>query len=77
VVLRQGIALTLMGVALGVFAALGATRLISTMILEVSPDDAPTFILVVAVLLFVALAACCIPAQSAMKVDPMVALRHE
>src|SRR5437763_2294682 len=56
--LRQGIALTLMGVALGIFAALGATRLISSMIFGVSPYDALTFIIVAAVLLFVALAAC-------------------
>jgi len=77
IVLRQGIALTLMGVALGVLAALGATRLISSMIFGVNPFDALTFIAVAAVLLFVALAACCIPARRAMKVDPMVALRYE
>jgi len=76
-VLRQGIALTLMGIVLGVFAALGATRLISSMIFGVSPYDALTFIIVAAVLLFVALAACYIPARRAMKVDPMVALRYE
>ena len=76
-VLRQGIALTLMGVALGVFAALGATRLISSMIFGVSPYDALTFIIVAAVLLLVALAACYIPARRAAHVDPMVALRHE
>jgi len=74
---RQGIALTLMGVALGVFVALGATQLISSMIFGVSPYDALTFILVAAVLLFVALAACYIPGQRAMKIDPMAALRYE
>jgi macrolide transport system ATP-binding/permease protein len=76
-VLRQGITPTLMGVALGVFAALGATQLISSMIFGVSPYDALTFIIVAAVLLFVALAACYIPARRATKVDPMVALRYE
>jgi len=76
-VLRQGATLTLMGVALGVVAALGATRLISSMIFGVSSYDPLTFIVVAAILLLVALMACYIPARRAMKVDPMVALRYE
>jgi ABC-type antimicrobial peptide transport system permease subunit len=63
--------------AFGVLAAFGATRLVSSMIFGVSPYDALTFIIVASVLLFVALAACYIPARRAMKVDPMVALRYE
>jgi predicted permease len=76
-VIRQGITLTLMGVAIGVFAALGVTRLISSMIFGVTPYDPLTFIAVAVVLLAVAFLACYIPARRAMLVDPMVALRYE
>src|SRR5690348_2874234 len=76
-ILRRGIFITLIGVALGVLAALGATRLIASMIFGVSPYDVLTFTAVAAILAIVALAACYIPARRAMKVDPMVALRYE
>jgi putative ABC transport system permease protein len=76
-VLRQGITLTLIGAAFGVVATLGATRLISSMIFGVSPDEPLTFVAVAAILSIVALLACYIPARRAMKVDPMVALRYE
>jgi predicted permease len=76
-VLRQGIALTLIGVAFGVVATLGATRLISSMIFGVSPYDPLTFVAVAVILSIVALLACYIPARRAMKVAPMVALRYE
>src|SRR5438067_1089749 len=76
-VLRQGITLTLIGVAFGVVATFGATRLISSMIFGVSPYDPLTFVAVAAILSIVALLACYIPARCAMKVDPMVALRYE
>jgi predicted permease len=76
-VLRQGITLTLIGVAFGVVATFGATRLISSMIFGVSPYDPLTFVAVAAILSIVALLACYIPARRAMKIDPMVALRYE
>jgi predicted permease len=76
-VLRQGITLTLIGVAFGVVATLGGTRLVSSMIFGVSPYDPLTFVAVAAILSIVALLACYIPARRAMKVDPMVALRYE
>jgi macrolide transport system ATP-binding/permease protein len=76
-VLRQGITLTLIGVAFGVVATFGATRLISSMIFGVSPYDPLTFVAVAAILSIVALLACYIPARRAMKVDPMMALRYE
>ena len=76
-VVRQGITLTLIGLALGVVVALGVTRLITSMIFGVKPYDPLTFIAVAAVLVVVALFACYIPARRAMKVDPIVALRYE
>jgi predicted permease len=76
-VIRQGITLTLIGIAIGVLAALGATRLIASMIYGVTPYDLLTFLAVAAILSIVALAACYIPARRAMRVDPMIALRYE
>jgi predicted permease len=76
-VIRQGLALTLIGVVVGIIAALGVTRLISSMIYGVTPYDPLTFTMVAIVLVAVALLACYIPARRAMKVDPMVALRYE
>jgi predicted permease len=76
-IVRQGIMLTLIGVALGAVAALGVTRLISSMIYGVTPYDPVTFVAVAAILVIVAMAACYIPARRAMRVDPMVALRYE
>ena len=73
----QGITLTLFGVAIGVAGALGITRLISSMIFGVAPYDPLTFVAVAAILGAVALLACYIPARRAMRVDPLVALRHE
>lgn len=76
-VIRQGLTLTLIGVAIGIVAALGVTRLISSMIYGVTPYDPVTFVLVAVVLVAVALLACYIPARRAMRTDPMVALRYE
>jgi predicted permease len=76
-VIRQGVLLTLLGVAIGLAAAPAVTRLISSMIFGVTPYDPLTFVAVAAILVIVALAACYIPAQRAMRVDPLVALRHE
>jgi len=75
-VIPQGITLTLIGIAIGVLAALGATRSIASMIYGVTPYDRLTFVAVAAILSMVALAACYIPARRAMRVDPMVALRY-
>ena len=76
-VLGQGLQLALVGVVIGIVAALGATRLISTMIYGVTPADPLTFAAVAVFLVLVALLACYIPARRATRVDPLVALRHE
>ena len=76
-VVGRGILLALFGVAVGIGAALGVTRFLASMLYGVRATDIPTFAVVIALLLIVALAACWIPARRAMKVDPMIALRHE
>jgi ABC-type antimicrobial peptide transport system permease subunit len=74
-VLRQGLVLVLVGLALGTGGALILTRLMTTMLFGVEPTDALTFVSVAIVLLTVAAAACFIPARRAASVDPLVALR--
>jgi putative ABC transport system permease protein len=75
--LRQGAKLAVVGTALGVATALGLTRLMASLLYGVSPTDPLTFAAVAILIMAVALLACYIPAQRAMRVDPMVALRHE
>jgi ABC-type antimicrobial peptide transport system permease subunit len=75
--LRQGLLLILAGTALGVAASVVLTRFLASMLFEVKPTDPITFALVVALLVCVAILACWIPARRAMRVDPMIALRHE
>jgi ABC-type antimicrobial peptide transport system permease subunit len=76
-VVGQGAKMALLGVALGMAASMGLTRLMSDMLYGVSATDPLTFIAVAILLILVALAACYIPARRATKVDPMVALRYE
>ena len=76
-VLGQGLKITLIGVAIGVVAAFGFTRLITTLIYGVGAFDPLTFGAVAILLSGVALFACYIPARRAMRVDPIVALRYE
>jgi predicted permease len=77
VVLSQGMKMTLGGVALGLLASLGLTRLLTKMVYGVSTTDPATFAVIAALLIFVALLACLIPARRATKVDPLTALRCE
>jgi len=76
-VLVEGGRLAALGLALGLAAALGLTRLMSSMLFEVKPGDPLALGAAAAVLVIVALAACYIPARRATKVDPLVALRYE
>jgi predicted permease len=76
-VLRQGMALALIGVIVGIGAAFGVTRLMSALLHGVSPADPLTYSLVAVILVCVALVASYLPARRAARVDPMVALRAE
>jgi ABC-type antimicrobial peptide transport system permease subunit len=76
-VLQDGARLTLVGVVIGVAAALGLTQLMASMLFGIKPTDPITFIAVAALLCGIALFSCYLPARRAAKVDPMVALRYE
>jgi putative ABC transport system permease protein len=76
-VLRQGLLLAGFGIAIGLAAAFAAARLLTSLLFGTSPSDLTTFASVAGLLIAVTLSACYFPARSAMKVDPMVALRYE
>jgi putative ABC transport system permease protein len=76
-IIRQGMALSAGGIALGLVGAFWGTGLLSSLLYGISATDPVTFIVISAILAGVALTACFIPAQRATRVDPMIALRHE
>lgn len=76
-VLKNGMALALIGVGIGLAGAFALTRLLESQLFQVTPTDKLTFIAVASSLIVVALLACYLPARRATKVDPLVALRDE
>jgi predicted permease len=76
-VLRQGLSITVIGVLLGVLGALALARVTQSLLFGVSPTDPLTYVAVGGVILAVALVACMVPAQRAMRVDPLVAIRND
>jgi putative ABC transport system permease protein len=76
-VIRQSLELVITGLGLGVVAALALSRLLSSYLYEITPQDPLTFLAVAGLLVCMALAAGYLPARRATKVDPVVALRYE
>jgi ABC-type antimicrobial peptide transport system permease subunit len=76
-VLRQSLTLVALGIGAGIVAAVAATRVLATMLYGVGANDLSTYAIVIGLLGGAALLASYVPARRAMKVDPMVALRHE
>ena len=76
-VLRHAAILVGAGIAIGILAALGVSRVLASFLVNVSSSDPITFLTVAALLLAAAFLACYIPAHRAMRVDPMEALRYE
>ncbi|MCI0339296.1 MAG: ABC transporter permease [Acidobacteria bacterium] len=76
-IVSQGMALVLAGIAIGIAGAFAVTRLMSGLLFGVSPSDLSTFATISLLLAVVALLACYVPARKATRVDPLVALRYE
>jgi predicted permease len=76
-VLGQSLGMLLMGVVIGLAGAFALTRLMRTLLFEITATDPLTYVSVIGLLTVVALLACYIPARRAAKVDPLIALRYE
>jgi ABC-type antimicrobial peptide transport system permease subunit len=73
-VMRHAAALAVAGIALGLAGAYAATRLLTSQLFEITATDPPTFVLGAIGLMFIALAACAVPAMRAMRVNPVRSL---
>jgi putative ABC transport system permease protein len=76
-IIKHGMRLTLLGLAIGLAGAIALTRVVETLLFNVSTTDPITFAGVAGLLSLVAILACYVPAHRATQVDPMVALRQE
>lgn len=76
-ILTDGARMTVVGIAVGLVAAAGFTRAMTSVLFGVGPTDLATFIIVVLVLSLVAAVACYLPARRAMKINPLIALRDD
>jgi putative ABC transport system permease protein len=76
-VFKQGFGMLVIGTLIGLAGAFALTRLMRTLLFEVTATDPLTYVSVIGLLILVALLACYIPARRAAKVDPLVALRYE
>ena len=76
-IVRRGLVLALLGVAIGIPAAVAPTSVIASQLFGVTPTDPATLAAAAAMFISIALLACSIPARRATKVDPVVALRSE
>jgi putative ABC transport system permease protein len=76
-ILGESSRFVVVGLALGVAAALAVVRLLASLLYAVRPSDPLTFLVIAVLLASVTLLACYVPARRAMRVDPVVALRHE
>ncbi len=74
-VVKQGMTLTFIGIAIGMLASFGLTRFMEKMLFGVTTTDPMTFVSIAVLMAVIALVACYVPARRATKVDPMVALR--
>ena len=76
-IVAQGMRLAVLGLGVGVTGAFALTRVMASLLFEVTPTDPLTFVAVAALMIAVMLVACFIPALRAIWVDPMQALRYE
>src|SRR4029077_2156109 len=76
-VLRRGVRLTVIGAAVGLIGAFVATQSLSALLFEISPLDPVSYFAAVALLSFLSVCACLVPAWRASRVDPIIAMQSE